>query len=208
MELYDAIYSRRTIRQFSNEPISDDILRKIIQAALTAPSPNNSKPWKIIAIKNKNLISEMKRIVENKLETMFPNLSESKKEKLNQVKTFSTIFSSAPVVLAIMLKPYKAVIDDLAENTNYTHDQLNAIRKFPDIQSTGALVQNILLGLTAEGLCGVWISGALVAGDELTNLLTKDNKYKLQTLIAVGKPAYKVQPNTPVNLTEYYQVIE
>lgn len=38
MELFDAIHNRRTIRDFENEEIEEDIIKKIIDAGLHAPT--------------------------------------------------------------------------------------------------------------------------------------------------------------------------
>ena len=46
MKVREAIYTRRTIRKFRLEPISDDVLRELVEAARFAPSASNMQPLK------------------------------------------------------------------------------------------------------------------------------------------------------------------
>ena len=50
MELMDAIYGRRSVRRYSDRPVSDDVLRKLIGAAMMAPSAVNQQPWHFITV--------------------------------------------------------------------------------------------------------------------------------------------------------------
>lgn len=60
MDVLDAIYSRRSIREFKeDEKVSDKILEKILDSARFAPSPENSQQWRFIISRN----SELKKIV-------------------------------------------------------------------------------------------------------------------------------------------------
>ncbi|MGE5261234.1 MAG: nitroreductase family protein, partial [Actinomycetota bacterium] len=48
MELLQAIYGRRSVREYSGEPVDDAALRKLIDAAVQAPSAINKQPWSFI----------------------------------------------------------------------------------------------------------------------------------------------------------------
>jgi nitroreductase len=52
MPLSDAIYSLRAIRRFKPDPISDDDLRAILDAATHAPSGSNLQPWRFIVVRD------------------------------------------------------------------------------------------------------------------------------------------------------------
>src|SRR4030042_6403051 len=51
----DFIKNRRTIRRFKPDPIPDDYVEKIIEAARWAPSGFNMQPWEFVVIKDKTL---------------------------------------------------------------------------------------------------------------------------------------------------------
>lgn len=202
MDFFALAAKRRSIRQFTTDPVSRAEIEKVIQAGLMAPSPNNSQPWKIAVITNKKMLAGMKDAVEKKLEAMFPNVSAEGKARLEKVRTFSTMFVDAPVVLAVMAKPYKAMIDKVLDEGSVTHDQMNMLRKYPDIQSVGALVENMLLAATEIGLGGCWVSGALVASEAIDAVL-KDKEYKIQTMVVLGKPLAKPTPKEPLSLADH-----
>lgn len=55
MSLYELIISRRSIRQFKPEPVSKDILRKIVNSARLAPSGANLQPLEFIVVEREDL---------------------------------------------------------------------------------------------------------------------------------------------------------
>ena len=48
----EAIRTRRSVRQFTNEPVSDDAVNEILGSAVWAPSGKNNQPWKFAIIQN------------------------------------------------------------------------------------------------------------------------------------------------------------
>lgn len=59
MDVYEAILRRRSIRLFTNQLVSDDILTKLLEAAMAAPSAKNRQPWKFYVIKNKEILNKL-----------------------------------------------------------------------------------------------------------------------------------------------------
>ncbi|MGQ9534702.1 MAG: nitroreductase family protein [bacterium] len=61
MDFYEVIKKRRSIRKYKSDPISDDVLKRILEAGRIAPSAKNIQPWKFIVIKdpeNKKRVAE------------------------------------------------------------------------------------------------------------------------------------------------------
>jgi len=50
MELQEAIRSRRSIRQFLAQPVSEELIREVIADSLWAPSRDNTQPWEIVLV--------------------------------------------------------------------------------------------------------------------------------------------------------------
>jgi len=48
----EAIRTRRSVRQFKREPVSDDALNQILESAVWAPSGKNNQPWKFAVIRD------------------------------------------------------------------------------------------------------------------------------------------------------------
>jgi nitroreductase len=50
MPLFDAIYSQRAIRHFSAQPVSDEAVETMLNAAIHAPSGGNRQPWRFVVM--------------------------------------------------------------------------------------------------------------------------------------------------------------
>jgi len=61
MDLMETIYARRAVREFTPEPVADNILRQIIDAAIQAPSAVNQQPWSFFVVQNKALLARISR---------------------------------------------------------------------------------------------------------------------------------------------------
>ena len=55
MDILQAIKERRSIRQYSEEPISEEQLNQILEAGRWAPSRGNSQPWKFIVLNDEQI---------------------------------------------------------------------------------------------------------------------------------------------------------
>lgn len=53
MELADVIATRRSIRSFTERPVSDELIKTIIGSAMLAPSAGNQQPWHFIVVRNR-----------------------------------------------------------------------------------------------------------------------------------------------------------
>jgi nitroreductase len=50
MEVLDTIHSRRSIRKYRDEPVPEDLIQKLLAAAMQAPSACNQQPWQFVVI--------------------------------------------------------------------------------------------------------------------------------------------------------------
>jgi nitroreductase len=53
--LLDVIYSRRSIRRYTKDPVPDEVVKKILEAGRLAPSANNAQPWHFIVVTDPKL---------------------------------------------------------------------------------------------------------------------------------------------------------
>ena len=58
-EVEKIVFTRRTVRNFSDKPVPEPLIRRVLEAGRAAPSGGNSQPWKFIVITDKALIEEM-----------------------------------------------------------------------------------------------------------------------------------------------------
>ena len=74
MELYEAIYKRRIVRDFKNEIVPDETLKRIINAGIQAPTHDHLRNWEFVILKEKEdkerALQFIKRGVEPQLEIL------------------------------------------------------------------------------------------------------------------------------------------
>lgn len=56
MDALEAILSRRSVRSYTGEPVSDDHIEAILRAAMAAPSAGNQQPWRFIVLKDRAVL--------------------------------------------------------------------------------------------------------------------------------------------------------
>jgi len=59
MDIIEAILSRRSIRKYKKENVSEDIIKNLLKAAMSAPSAGNEQPWHFIIINDPNILCEI-----------------------------------------------------------------------------------------------------------------------------------------------------
>lgn len=61
MDAMDAILSRRSIRKYTGQPVPDEVIKELLQAAMSAPSAGNEQPWHFIVINERQILDEIPR---------------------------------------------------------------------------------------------------------------------------------------------------
>lgn len=82
MEVLQAIKERRSVRQYTQEPVSEDQLNQILEAGRWAPSRGNSQPWKFIVLND-----------------------EQKRKKLAEAIPTGKFLAQAPQGIAVVVDP-------------------------------------------------------------------------------------------------------
>jgi len=101
MDLIEAIYTRRAIREFTAEPVDDKVLRQLIDAAIQAPSAVNQQPWSFLVVQNKVLLAQISREAKaHMLRTSPVGLASHHFQELLSDSKFD-IFYHAPVLIVI-----------------------------------------------------------------------------------------------------------
>jgi len=62
MDAMKAILSRRSIRSYTDKPVSDAVVRELLEAAMSAPSAGNEQPWHFIVITDRAILDEIPKI--------------------------------------------------------------------------------------------------------------------------------------------------
>lgn len=62
MNTQDAIFSRRSIRKYTDQPVTDEQVTTLLHAAMAAPSAGNQQPWQFVVVRDKTTLEEIGRI--------------------------------------------------------------------------------------------------------------------------------------------------
>lgn len=185
MKLYEAIKSRRTVREFEDEPISTEILERIIEAAFSAPTNDHMRDWYYIIVRDKNVTAKLldiipKGISEEDMETLIKdwNLSDSLQQECYR--------NAVPKQYRMLLDASAVIIPLLKQKTDILHpDNLSHLNGFASIWCS---IENIFLSATAEGYgCNLRIPLGNEA-EYARTVLNFPDEYFMPCFIGIGKP--------------------
>jgi len=59
MDTFDAIFSRRSVRQYTSKVVPDALVTELLKAAMAAPSAGNEQPWQFIVVRDRAILDEI-----------------------------------------------------------------------------------------------------------------------------------------------------
>lgn len=177
--MISAIYHRRSIRKFTDKPISQQDIVEIIQSGRKAPSSKNRQPWKYIVVEGKPK-EEMLNVFRQGImrEENDDALLPQSRQHLPSAKRTIEIMAEAPTIVFIVNSLGKSIMAALTPEER--------ISEICNIQSIGASIQNMLLTATEKGIGSLWICDIYFAYPELCKWLNADGQ--LVAAIAFGYP--------------------
>lgn len=205
MEVLDAIEKRRSVRHFLPDQVPLEDLKEMVRRAGLAPSVNNYQPWEFLVVLNRALLDRMAQKVSQKIGSLPVNESRVATNIKSQVEWFSTFFKNAPALIALAMEEYESILE---KGVRLSHEEINRNRNFPDIQSAGACIQNLLLSAVDLGYGACWLSGPMVAREELEELLQVSSPYHLIAFVAIGKPEKIPVAKKKKSLEEILRIME
>ena len=124
---FDKMNDRRTVRTFSEEPISIKILKNAIKTANTSPSGANKQPWHFVLIKNLDIKKKI-RIAAEKEEKNFYN-GKASDEWLKDLEPFGTnenkpFLEIAPYLIVVFEEKYKLLPNGEKAKNYYTKESV------------------------------------------------------------------------------------
>lgn len=156
--LYKVIYSRRDVRgEFLPDPVSDEVLQRILHAAHHAPSVGFMQPWDFIVVRDLEIRKEIKKGFETahrEAALMFPE------EKREQYRSFKLEgIAEAPLGICVTCDRKRSGDVVIGRTANPEMD----------LYSSVCAVQNLWLAARAENLGVGWVS--IVQHDHVRNVL-------------------------------------
>ena len=171
MDIFTAIKERRSCRNYLSNPIDEETIEKILEAAGWAPSAANNQPWEFIVISNSDVKKEIFTESEKSRKTLF------EKSGWKWIDRYKLGFlQEAPVLIAVVGDPQKTGADMFLEGGGLAYQH-----------GCAAAVQNMLLAAHAYGLGSLWFT--LFEKESLRKILNIPTEKDPLALICLGKAA-------------------
>lgn len=160
-ETLKTIRNRHSIRSFTADPVSNEQIQTLLEAANQAPSAHNQQSWRFIVLRNEKK-QELADLVSNRAND-FPRPSSA------LLRMAARSIQSAPVVIAVANtgELISHGTDLFKVDKEMAHDFFRTM----EIQSSAAAVQNLLLAATSLGLATVWLGILFLMKDEVLQVL-------------------------------------
>ncbi|UCD57786.1 MAG: nitroreductase family protein [Candidatus Hydrogenedentota bacterium] len=192
-----AVFERRSVRNFKDEPVPDPLIRRIIEAGRHAPSAGNCQPWRFIVITDKAFMDEIEGRIrpmaqmasmmyrnDDMLEPLAAQYEAEPQPGLFDPRVQGGIYAVGEGVLPALVKA-PVIIVILGDERAIGGPELNI----------GICGQNMTLVANSLGLGACWVGfiGLVNMMPDLMERLGIEEPYKIISSVAVGYPAFKQQ---------------
>ena len=183
---------RRTVRTFTGEPVDRALLLEAVSAALTAPAPHHTTPWRFVLIEERReqLLGQMRAQWEQDLRS-----DGFTDEQVARRLARGDLLASAPALVVPCL------VRDGAHPYPDPHRQHAEERMF--LVSGGAGVQNLLVQLAALGLGSAWIGSTMFCPDVVREVLELPTSWEPLGAVAVGWADQQPGPRAVQDSADY-----
>jgi coenzyme F420-0:L-glutamate ligase/coenzyme F420-1:gamma-L-glutamate ligase len=175
----EAVFDRRTVRFFTPEPVDRTTVLRAVGAAITAPAPHHTTPWRFVLVE-----ARATRLLDDLLHAWISDLRGDgfTEEQIARRTKRGDLLRNAPylVVPCLTTKGGAHTYPDARRATAEREMFLVAM---------GAGVENFLVALAAEGLGSAWVSSTMFRRDVVREVLDLPEDWEPMGAVAVGHAA-------------------
>lgn len=211
MNNLDFIYNRHSVRKFTDEAVNMDDLMKILEASIHCPSAKNVQNWHFVVVKDKDKIEKMAQAIETKNRLVADKLSnEEQKNSFTKFIKYATLFQNAPVVILVYASYYEPTgLAELREAKISQNEINDLINMSPQMQSIGALIENLTLAASTMGYGTCWMTSGNYAAKEINESLDFYKEgYSLAAIVPIGRPVPPIKSPKRKPVEEVLSIIE
>jgi nitroreductase len=189
--LLEAMSTTRSIRRFHPDPIPDDLLRQVLEAATWAPSGSNSQNWRLLVIADPEKRRQIGEYYRRGFEGFYPperlaqETDPSRRRMMSGALYLAEHLGTEPPVLVLFCRDDPTVTGPTSPS---------GMRPWTRGSSVYLAVQNLLLAARAVGLGGCLTTVHLYHEAEIKALLGIPDEMDTYALVPLGYPRDRFGP--------------
>ncbi|MFF7365964.1 coenzyme F420-0:L-glutamate ligase [Streptomyces sp. NPDC008125] len=176
----EAVTLRRTVREFTDDPVDPGAVRRAVAAAVTAPAPHHTTPWRFVLLESEE---SRTRLLDAMRDAWIADLRRDGKSEGSIAKRVrrGDVLRSAPYLAVPCL-----VMDG---SHHYGDERRDTAEREMFVVAAGAGVQNFLVALAGERLGSAWVSSTMFCRSVVREVLDLPGTWDPLGAVAIGRPA-------------------
>jgi len=195
--MLDWLRTRRSVRTFTDAPIARELVERVLEGAITAPSSTNRQPWRFAVVCSAMVRAKLVEAVSRKTAEMKAIIANSHhaEDFGNYGDFFHEPLAGAQVIVIPQYREYPDLIANLIASGGGDPARFSTASAMQsELVSTSTAIMTLLLQAHAEGLGACMMAGPMVARVEIQALLGIEEPWRMVGAIALGHPTLGETP--------------